>query len=169
MPKTQRLRHGISVYKRFLHPRAAVAAKFPNAAKSDVLEGLIAVGQEEKTVAKKRQSCIIMRHDDFDDGTLLHAVTRYCKVQEEGALEHLFIESIQDPPEGTELASVELDQGNIGPEVPPLSRDEDATKFRTLGFAVDDDNDPASSGKCANSDLHPQQMHLCTMEFCTIL
>ena len=146
MPKIQRLRHGIgakiSVYKRFLHPRAAVAAKYPNAAKSDVLEGLIAIGQEEKTIAKKRQSCIVMRHDDFDDGTLLHAVTRYCKVQEEGALEHLFIELIQDPPEGTELTSHEVDQGNIG-EVPLLSRDEDATKFRTLGFAVDDNNDPA--------------------------
>ena len=62
-----------------------------------------------------------------------------CSLITHNRLGHLAIQLI----EGTELASVEVDQGNIGAEVPPLSRDEHATKFRTLGFAVDDDNDPA--------------------------
>ena len=104
MPKIKRLRHGIgakiSVYKKFLHPRALVAAKYPNAGKADVLHGLVAVQQEEKTVSRKKQSCIVMRHDDFDDGHLLHAVTRYCKVVEEGAVEHLFIDTLGDSVEG---------------------------------------------------------------------
>ena len=55
-----------------------VVAKYPNAGKPDVLHGLLAVQLEEKTVSKKRQSCILLRHDDFDDGHLLHAVVRYC-------------------------------------------------------------------------------------------
>ena len=56
-----------------------VAAEYPNAGKPDVRHGLLAgVQLEEKTVSKKRQSCIVMRHDDFDDGRLLHVVIRYC-------------------------------------------------------------------------------------------
>ena len=31
-----------------------------------------------------------MRHDDFDDGQILHAVTRFFKVTEEGPVESLF-------------------------------------------------------------------------------
>jgi hypothetical protein len=51
MPKIKRLRHGIgakiSVYKKFLHPRALVAAKHPNAGKAVVLHGLVAVRHRE--------------------------------------------------------------------------------------------------------------------------
>jgi len=47
MPKIKRLRNGIgakiSVYKKFLHPRALAAANYPNAARTDVLHGLVAV------------------------------------------------------------------------------------------------------------------------------
>ena len=94
MPKLKRLHHGvgakISVYTKFLHPRKLVMERYPNASKTDVLHGLLAVAQEDKTVSKKQQACIIMRHDDFDDGHLLHAVTRYCKIVEEGAPKHFF-------------------------------------------------------------------------------
>ena len=146
MPKIKRLRHGIgakiSVYKKFLHPRALLAARYPNAEKTDVLHGLVAVRQEEKTVSKKRQSCIVMRHNDFDDGDLLHAVTRYCKVVEEGAVEHLFNETLGDSVDGGGPVAVE-EQANEAIEIPSISYDEDASKFRALGFCVDDDNDPA--------------------------
>jgi hypothetical protein len=68
-----------------LHSRALVTQTFPNAAKTDILHGLLAIWQEEKTVSNKEQLCIFIHHDDFDDSTLLHAVARYCKVQQEGA------------------------------------------------------------------------------------
>ena len=146
MPKNKRLRHGvgakISVYKKFLHPRALVAAKYPNAGKTDVLHGLLAIRQEEKMVSKKMQSCIVMRHNDFDDGQLLHAVTRYCKVEEEGPLASLFNDILQDAPEGgIDVACT--GEENVPTEIPANSGDDDASKFRALGFCVDDDNEPA--------------------------
>ena len=89
-----------------------------------MLHGLVAFQQEEETVSKKRQSCIVMRHDDFDDGHLLHAVTRYCKVIEEGAVEHLFIDTLGDSVEGGTSVAVE-EQANEGVEVPSISYDDD--------------------------------------------
>ena len=35
------------------------------------------------------------------------------------------------------------EQATEAVEIPPISHDEDASKFRALGFCVDDDNDPA--------------------------
>ncbi len=82
--KNKRLRNGIgatvAVYKKFLHPRKEVCAKYPNAIKGDVFNELLVVRTEEKTVNKLQQLCVVMRHVDFDDGLLLHAVARYCKV-----------------------------------------------------------------------------------------
>lgn len=145
MPKNKRLRHGIgakiTVYKKFLHPRALVSAKYPNASKGDVLDDLIAVGQAEKTVCKRLQTCIVMRHDDFDDGQLLHAVARYCKVQQEGALEHLFNDSQQDDSEAVGVVAVGDEEVELR-EIPSILN-EDVSNFRAQGFAVDDDNDPA--------------------------
>jgi hypothetical protein len=67
MPKCKRLRHGIgpkfTVYKKFLHPQALVSARYPNASKVDVLDDLIAVGQEEKVVCsnvRPASSCATM-------------------------------------------------------------------------------------------------------------
>jgi hypothetical protein len=55
-----------------------------NVTKGDVFDDLLAVGQEEKLVCNCLQTCIVMRHEDFDDGQLFHAVARYCKVQQDG-------------------------------------------------------------------------------------
>ena len=55
---------------------------------------------EKSAVSRKRQSCIVMRHNDFDDGHLLHAVTRYCKVVEEGAVKHLLNDTLGDSLDG---------------------------------------------------------------------
>ena len=155
MPKLKRLHHGvgakISVYKKFLHPRALVMAKYPNASKTDVLHGLLAVRQEDKTVSKKQQACIIMRHDDFDDGHLLHAVTRYCKVVEEGAREHFFKNTSQDGMEGGGPVAVEGDE-NQAMEIPTNMTDDSASNFRALGFCVDDDSDPAPENIPSPSD-----------------
>ena len=145
MPRNKRLRHGIganiSVYKKFLHPRAAVCDKYPNASKNDVLDDLIAIGQEEKLVSKRMQGCILMRHVDFDDGQILHAVTRYCKVMQEGPRESLFDTPPQEDVEGGEDVAVEVE----APEAREIPRflNEDISNFRAQGFAVDDDNEPA--------------------------
>ncbi len=81
---------------KFLHPRPVVCAQYLNASKNDVLDDLLVIGQEEKVVCKRLQSCILMCYVDFDDGQILHAVTRFCKVQQEGPVEFLF----DRPPEG---------------------------------------------------------------------
>jgi hypothetical protein len=73
-----------------LHPRKEVCAKYPNANKGDVLNEQLVVRTDEKTVNKRQQLCVIMRHVDFDNGLLLHAVACYCKVQHEGPAEHFF-------------------------------------------------------------------------------
>ena len=83
-----------------------------------------------------------MRQEDFDDGTLLHAVARYCKVQQEGSLEHYFIDASQDNVENGSPAIAE--QGNeIGVPIPTILNDKDVSNFRAMGFCVDDDNEPA--------------------------
>ena len=147
MPKLKRLHHGvgakISVYTKYLHPRKLVMSKYPNASKTDVLHGLLAVAQEDKNVSKKQQACIIMRHDDFDDGHLLHAVTRYCKVIEEGPREHFFNDVPEDSIEGGGGAVAVEGDGNQGLEIPLNMGDDDIANYRAQGFGVDSDNDPA--------------------------
>ena len=41
-----------------------------------------------------------MRHADFDDGQILHAVTRSCKVRQEGSLEAMVERPPQEDLEG---------------------------------------------------------------------
>ena len=110
----------ISVYKKFLHPRALVSAKYPNASKGDVLEDLLAGGPRGKNC--QQATADLRSHassTDFDDGELLHVVARYCKVQQEGALEHLFNEPQQDDPEGG--GAVAVGDEEVGPrELPPI-------------------------------------------------
>ena len=83
MPKNKRLRHGVGakilVYKAFPHLQPIVAVKYTNARRMDVLHGVLAVHQGEKTASRKRQSCILMHHDNFYDGTSsmpLHSIAR---------------------------------------------------------------------------------------------
>ena len=70
--------------------------KYPNAAKTDMFHDLLAIPQEAKTVSQKEQLCVVMQHEDLDGGTLLHAVAQYCKVQQNGAPEHYFIDVSKD-------------------------------------------------------------------------
>jgi hypothetical protein len=61
MAKSKRLRNGIgakvSVYKKCLHPQKDICAKYPNANKGEVLNELLVVGQEEKTVNNRQHVC----------------------------------------------------------------------------------------------------------------
>ena len=69
-----------------------------------------------------------LRHANFDNGTLLHAVARYCKVQHEGAPELYFIDSSQDTVEdGTPVIA---EEGNeIGVPIPTILNNEDMSNF----------------------------------------
>jgi hypothetical protein len=82
-----------------------------------------------------------MRHDDFDDGQILHAVTRFCKVTEEGPVESLF-DTIPtndvEKDENVAVGGVENEEREI-----PSMLNEDVSNFRAQGFSVDDDNEPA--------------------------
>jgi hypothetical protein len=73
-----RLCHGaganISVYIKFLHPRALVCNKLPNAQPQDVLINCAAKAQEVKTLSKRMQTGIFMHHDLFNDGSQIYAV-----------------------------------------------------------------------------------------------
>ena len=93
-----------------------------------MLDNLLVIGQEEKVVSKRRQVCLTMRHDDFDDGEILHAVQRFCKVAEEELAESLFdIIPTSDVEDATNVA---IEGGETtGREIPR--------------FSVDDNNDPA--------------------------
>ena len=74
---------------------------------NEVLDNLLVIAQEEKLVSKRRQVCLTMRHDDFDDGQILHAVARYCKVTEEGPIKSLFnilpLNNVENDENGTWL------------------------------------------------------------------
>jgi hypothetical protein len=89
-----RLCHGIgakiTVYIKFLHPRALVCNKLPNAQPQVVLTNCVAIVQEVKTVSKKLQTCIVMHHDLFNDASQIYAVAQYCRVIQEGAVRLFF-------------------------------------------------------------------------------
>ncbi len=115
-----------------------------------MLDDQLAVGQEEKLVCKRLQTCIVMRNEDFDDGQLLHAVAWYCKVQQEGTSEHLFNKAQQSDLEGVEAVAVGGEEV-VQREVPSILN-EDASNFRAQGFEVDDDNNPAPENLLGPND-----------------
>ncbi len=110
------------------------------------------MGQEEKTVSRS-PNCAQSCHNGVDnDGQLLHAVARYCKVVQEGAPEHSFNDTLQDSHEGGGAVAVE-GQANKDAEIPTnLNGGEDASNFQALGFCVDDDNDPAPENVPSSSN-----------------
>jgi hypothetical protein len=69
---------------------SAISKRYPNATENYVLDNLLVIGQENKLISKRRQVWSTMQHNDFDDGELLHAVARFCKVTGEGPVESLF-------------------------------------------------------------------------------
>ena len=82
-----------------------------------------------------------MRHDDFDDGEILHAVQRFCKVTEEEPAESRF--DIIPTGDVEDATNVAIEGGEITGREIPTTFNEDISNFRAQGFSVDDDNDPA--------------------------
>ena len=91
-------------------------------------------------MSKQLQTCIVMHHDLFDDGSQSYTVAQSCKVTQEGAVGNLF-----QIDEHADLAvAEEATQGNdCVMQLPSLTGTtvEDISHFHALGFEVD--NDPA--------------------------
>jgi hypothetical protein len=91
------------------------------------------------------QLCFVYRHDDFE-GTELHAVQRWSKVETEGAAAHIFgTDDTNEEEEKEEGATDPVVETPIPPQVGHHAgnRAEDIAEIRGLGFLVDDDNEPA--------------------------
>ena len=91
MAQWKRLGVGASctVTLQFLHPKNKVKEKVPNQMEMKALLGLIAQGQQEKTIRNKLKECVVLRHKDFG-GQLVWALRCYITVDIEGPEESLF-------------------------------------------------------------------------------
>ena len=101
-------------------------------------------------VSRRLQVCLTMRHDDFDDGQILHAVARFCKVTQEGPIESLFDVIPTNDVENDRSVAVGVNE-NEEREIPSVLN-EDVSSFRAQGFAVDDDNEPAPKNVPTSND-----------------
>ncbi len=106
-----------------------------------MLDNLFVVEEEKKLASKRRQVCLTMRHDNFDDDQILHAVAQFCKITEKGPVESLFNNIPTYNVENDENVAVGVDE-NVEREIPSISN-EDVSNFRAQGFSVDDNNEPA--------------------------
>ena len=68
-----------------------------------------------------------MRHDDFDNGQILHAVTRFCKVQQEEPVESLFKRPSQQDVDGGAHVNGKAEEFE-GREIPSILN-EDISNF----------------------------------------
>ena len=82
-------KHGVRavcrVLMRFIHPSKLIRDKYPNRTEQQKLGELTAIRQEVKTVNRKPQMCIIMRHDIWPNKEV-YCVKRWVKVMNEGSL-----------------------------------------------------------------------------------
>ena len=78
-----------SVLLKYLHPAKYFSEKFVNYSKKERLEECVAFRQEVRTVNRKEQVVILLRHDDHAEQDI-YACRRWVKVVEEGAVEHMF-------------------------------------------------------------------------------
>ena len=145
-----RLFEAVEVKIRFVEVRRYCYEFFGRLKLSCEKKNLLVIGQEEKLVSKRRQVCLTMRHDDFDDGQILHAVARFCKVTEEGPVESLFDILSRNDVENDKNVAVGDDE-NTEREIPSVLN-EDISNFRAQGFAVDDDNEPAPENIPTSTD-----------------
>ena len=124
--------------------------KYHNATKNEVLDNLSVISQEEKLVSKRRHVCLTMWHDDFDYGQILHAITQFCKVSEDGPIKSLFgLLSGNDLTNNTNVAAEGAEI--IEREIPSILN-EDISNFWAQGFSVDDNNEPAPENILTSTD-----------------
>ena len=136
----------IKVIKRFVHPSELIREKYNNPKKGERLEGCLVIGKEEKLVGRRQQTCIVFRHDEFDN-MLLHAVERYCSIVTEGPETGFFVDEFYETSEETfiESASVENEREDLDTEQMNVHRqggEIDILELAMAGLVVENDNDP---------------------------
>jgi hypothetical protein len=138
----RKLRNGVGavarVKKKFLHPAKDISDRYMNQDHNEELDGLLVLRKEQKRVNTREQTCVVFRHEDFDKE--IYCVERWCKIVTEGPEESLF-----DNPRVDEEAPVVHDEPGVSVPVRTLGAEirEDIARFRSEGYDVDDDNDPA--------------------------
>ena len=135
-----------SVRTKFLHPSAAIRAKFNNAVldKNHFTHNLIVDRPELRIVNRKEQRCCIMTCNDYVDAEgrplELYTVIRNIKVITEGD-PALFFQP-EGPPDPIPVAAP-MDADAPPAEIPNFNTESaDVELFRGRGIDVDDDNDP---------------------------
>ena len=132
-----------SVLLKYLHPAKYFSEKFVNYSKKERLEECVAFRQEVRTVNRKEQVVILLRHDDHAEQDI-YACRRWVKVVEEGAVEHMFDgEDLQVP--AAEVVNENEVEGEAIHESVFQSggHAEDIALVRAQGLDIDDDNMPA--------------------------
>ena len=137
--------HGVgaiaSCKMRFLHPSQLVREYYVNANRDLEITELLEVRRETKTINRRQQLCIVMRHDDFPN-QLLHAVQRWVKVTREAPSR--FDTADEDMVEAAAAATAPIrEQNNNEDALISVSHADDVARYQNEGFLVDDDNDPA--------------------------
>ena len=144
-------KHGVGavcrVLMRFIHPSKLIRDKYPNRTEQQKLGELTVIRQEVKTVNRKPQMCIIMRHDIWPNKEL-YCVKRWVKVMSEGSPSDFFdtVEATV-PEEGVPPNSI--DEDDETDRIPDAvfqmngANAEDIAMVRSLGLGVDDDNEPS--------------------------
>jgi hypothetical protein len=84
------------VLLKFLHPRKLINDLVINPTSNQRLERLLVIRQEQKTVNRKEQLCVVFRHDSCE-GKELYVVAKYALITLEGAQEHFFKKTKSQP------------------------------------------------------------------------
>ena len=137
------------VYLKFMHPQKEIRQFYKNWSSNDKMIDLLVIGREVKKIKGKSKMCVLFRHNDFENITLYCAKQYGNHVIKEGDAVGYFdnVPSVSD--EDPREVQDEIQVENVGDEIPDGvfnlsgSNSEDISHVRNLGFAVDDDNDPA--------------------------
>ena len=149
MAKKNSLQIGVgaicSVLTKFLCPKKEVRTFYQNYTSRCKVTDLIVIGREVKKVSKKKQMCILFRHNSFENFTL-YCVKCWVQVISEGDPSQFFNVPREVPASEEETNDGSLEEQDRAIDNRMLacsSNHEDIQHMRSLGLDVDDDNDPA--------------------------
>ena len=132
-----KLRNGVGavarVKKKYLHPAKDISDRFVNQDHNEELDGLLVLRKEQKRVKRREQSCVVFRHEDFDNE--IYCVDRWCKVVTEGPEESLFDGRVD---EEAPVVPVVHDEPGVSVPVRTLGAEirEDVARFRSEGYMM---------------------------------
>ena len=133
-----------TILMKFLHPSKVIADKYPNQTAHSVMENCLCVGRDQKKIRNQEKDVVIFCHDDLPN-KVIYCVPKWPKVNEEGAAEHFFEETMPTPNIPDDGNTLQEEQQQEIPQEVQHARNvwEDIALVRAMGFMVDDDNNPA--------------------------